>query len=168
MAVLFRFSSPAWSAASTPWRISPPFPSPGSWIEIHGTNLAPDTRSWLGSDSHWQNNAPTSLDGVKVTAGGQAAFVEYISSVQVNAQLPSNARNRRCVVQLTVTNGTVTSAPVNITVSATEPGLLAPASFPHWRKTICGGPVHRRDICAAHRERSRELPRVRRSLGSRS
>ena len=32
-------------------------------------------------------------------------------------------------MQLTVTNGTVTSAPVNITVSATEPGLLAPASF---------------------------------------
>ena len=101
--------------------------APGSWIEIHGTNLAPDTRSWLGSD-FTGNNAPTSLDGVKVTAGGQAAFVEYISSVQVNAQLPSNVATGGAV-QLTVTNGTVTSAPVNITVSATEPGLLAPASF---------------------------------------
>jgi uncharacterized protein (TIGR03437 family) len=101
--------------------------APGSWVEIHGTNLAPDTRSWLGSD-FTGNNAPTSLDGVKVTAGGQAAFVEYISPTQVNAQLPSNVPTGGAV-QLTVNNGTSTSAPVNITVSATEPGLLAPASF---------------------------------------
>jgi uncharacterized protein (TIGR03437 family) len=105
------------------------FPSvaPGSWVEIYGSNLAPDTRGWTGSDFRG-NNAPTSLDGVSVSIGGQAAFVDYISPNQVNAQLPSNIATGD-VLQLTLTNGTTTSAPVNLTVNATEPGLLAPASF---------------------------------------
>src|SRR6185437_5184541 len=38
----------------------------GSWIEIYGSYLAPDTRSWAGSDFNGIN-APTSLDGVSVT-----------------------------------------------------------------------------------------------------
>jgi uncharacterized protein (TIGR03437 family) len=63
-----------------------------------------------------------------VSIGGQAAFVDYISPNQVNAQLPSNIATGD-VLQLTLTNGTTTSAPVNLTVNATEPGLLAPASF---------------------------------------
>jgi uncharacterized protein (TIGR03437 family) len=52
----------------------------------------------------------------------------YISAAQVNAQLPSNIATGG-PLQLTVTNGSATSAPVNITVNATQPGLLAPASF---------------------------------------
>jgi uncharacterized protein (TIGR03437 family) len=74
------------------------------------------------------NNAPTMLDGVSVSIGGQAAFVDYISATQVNAQLPSNIATGGSL-QLTVTNGTETSAAVNLTVNPTEPGLLAPASF---------------------------------------
>jgi len=101
--------------------------APGSWVEIYGSNLAPDTRGWSGSDFKG-NNAPTSLDGVSVSIGGQAAFVDYISPTQVNAQLPSNIPTGGAL-QLTVTNGGTTSAPVNITVDATQPGLLAPTSF---------------------------------------
>jgi uncharacterized protein (TIGR03437 family) len=63
-----------------------------------------------------------------VSIGGQAAFVDYISPTQVNAQLPSNIATGG-VQQLTVANGGTTSEPVNITVNATEPGLLASASF---------------------------------------
>jgi uncharacterized protein (TIGR03437 family) len=104
------------------------FPSvaPGSWVEIYGTNLAPDTREWAGSDFNG-NNAPTSLDGVEVTIGGQNAFIDYISSGQVNAQLPSNIATGG-MLELTLTNGT-TSEPVNIMVNATQAGLLAPGSF---------------------------------------
>jgi uncharacterized protein (TIGR03437 family) len=101
--------------------------APGSWVEIYGSNLAPDTRGWATAD-FTGGNAPTSLDGVSVAIGGQAAFVDYISATQVNAQLPSNIATGG-TLPLTVTKTNVASAPVNITVHATEPGLLAPASF---------------------------------------
>jgi uncharacterized protein (TIGR03437 family) len=45
----------------------------------------------------------------------------------VNAQLPSNIGTGS--LQLAVTSGGITSAPVNVTVNATQPGLLAPPSF---------------------------------------
>ncbi len=63
--------------------------APGSWVEIYGSDLAPDTRGWTGADFNG-NNAPIALDGVSVSIGTQAAFVDYISPTQVNAQLPSN------------------------------------------------------------------------------
>ena len=107
--------------------------APGSWVEIYGTNLSSTTRQWEKTDFSG-NNAPTSLDGVQVTVGGQNAFIDYISASpgQVNVQLPSNIGPG--TLQLTVTNGNLaggsaTSAPINLTVNATEPGLLAPASF---------------------------------------
>jgi uncharacterized protein (TIGR03437 family) len=101
--------------------------APGSWVEIYGSNLAPSTQGWTGAD-FTGNNAPTMLDGVSVSIGGQAAFVDYVSAAQVNAQLPSNISTGGAL-QLTVTNANGASTPVNITVNATEPGLLAPASF---------------------------------------
>jgi uncharacterized protein (TIGR03437 family) len=63
-----------------------------------------------------------------VSIGGQAAFIDYISPTQVNAQLPSNIATGG-PLQLTVTNANGTSAAVDVMVNATEPGLLAPASF---------------------------------------
>src|SRR5579864_1760768 len=53
--------------------------APGSWVEIYGSDLAPATREWAGSDFNG-NNAPTSLGGVQVFIGGQNAFVEYIAT----------------------------------------------------------------------------------------
>ncbi len=101
--------------------------APGSWVEIYGSNLGPDTEGWTGAEFNG-DNAPTSLHGVSVSIGGQAAFVDYISASQVNAQLPSNI-SVGGMLQLTVTNANGASGPLSITVSATEPGLLAPASF---------------------------------------
>jgi uncharacterized protein (TIGR03437 family) len=104
-----------------------PTVGPGSWVEIYGTNLAPEKLQWAGSD-FTGDNAPTSLDGVSVSIGTQSAFVEYISAIQINAQLPSNIATGG-PLQLTVTNGNNTSSAFNITVNTTQPGLLAPASF---------------------------------------
>lgn len=103
--------------------------APGSWVEIYGSNLAPDTRQWAGSDFSG-SNAPTLLDGVEVSIGGQKAFIAYISASpgQINAQLPSNIPTGG-PLQLTVTNANGTSSPYNLTVNAAEPGLLAPSSF---------------------------------------
>src|ERR1035438_9413413 len=64
-----------------------------------------------------------------LSIAGQKAFVNYIvaNPGQVNVQLPSNIPTG--AQQITVTNKNGTSAPFNVTVNATEPGLLAPASF---------------------------------------
>jgi uncharacterized protein (TIGR03437 family) len=96
--------------------------TPATWIEITGTNLAGNTRIWTGNDFSGVD-APISLDGTKVTIGGQSAFTYYISPTQVNALVPSNVTTGS--QQLTVTNGTVTSASFPVTVNALEPGLLA-------------------------------------------
>jgi uncharacterized protein (TIGR03437 family) len=102
--------------------------APESFVEIYGSNLALDTRGWTSAD-FTGNQAPTSLDGVEVSIAGQKAFVNYIvaNPGQVNVQLPSNIPTG--AQQITVTNKNGTSAPFNVMVNATEPGLLAPASF---------------------------------------
>lgn len=103
--------------------------APGTMVEIYGSNLAPDTRQWTSGDFSG-NNAPTSLDGVHVTVGGQPAFIAYISSSpgQINAQLPSNIPTG-ATLGVTVNNGTAISPVFNVTVNSAAPGLLAPASF---------------------------------------
>ena len=99
--------------------------APASWIEIYGVNLAPDTRPWRVSD--FNGSAPTSLDDVRVTVNGSAAFVSFISPGQVNAQVPSTLSPGPATV--TVTSGNQTSAPYSVVVVPTEPGLLStPAS----------------------------------------
>jgi len=100
--------------------------APGSWIEIYGSNLAGDTRSWTSTD-FTGSTAPTSLDGTKVTIGGKAAFIDYISPSQVNALVPSDAPTG--LQPITVTTPVGTSTSYNVTVNALQPGLLAPASF---------------------------------------
>lgn len=101
--------------------------APGTWVEIYGSNLAPDNRSWNESDFDG-DNAPTSLDGVQVTIGGQKAFISFISHNQVNAQVPSNIPTGG-FLPVILTNGGSASTPVNVLVNITEPGLLAPPSF---------------------------------------
>ena len=63
--------------------------APGTWIEIHGSNLASDSRAWTLADFHGAL-APTSLDGTAVTIGGHAAFLSYVSPTQIDAQIPSD------------------------------------------------------------------------------
>jgi len=99
--------------------------APGSWIEIYGSNLATGTRSWTQADFNGVN-APTSLDGTKVTIGGEAAFVSYISGGQVNAQVPLDVGTGSQLLTVTTAGGT--SAAYTLTVNATEPGLYAPPS----------------------------------------
>jgi uncharacterized protein (TIGR03437 family) len=100
--------------------------APGSWVEIYGTNLATDSRSWTGNDFKG-DTAPTSLDGTSVTIGGQPTYVDYISPTQVNVQVPSNVGTGS--QQVIVASSGAQSAAAPIVVNTTEPGLLAPASF---------------------------------------
>ena len=100
--------------------------APGSWIEIHGTHLANHARSWTSADFQG-SRAPTSLDGIGVTIGGQPAFISYISPEQINAEIPSGAHLGQQEVRVITAAGT--SDPQMITVNEVQPGLLAPASM---------------------------------------
>jgi uncharacterized protein (TIGR03437 family) len=84
--------------------------APNTWVEIKGSNLAPagDTRIWQGSDFK-NNKMPTILDGVSVTVNGKAAYVYYISPVQINILTPPDAMPAS--VQVVVTNNGTPSAP---------------------------------------------------------
>jgi trimeric autotransporter adhesin len=96
--------------------------APGTWIEIYGSNLAPSILDW--SNAFSGINAPTSLNGTTVAIAGELAFLDYVSPTQVNAQVPSNVSIGQQQVIVATAGGS--SAPYNITVTATQPGLWAP------------------------------------------
>jgi uncharacterized protein (TIGR03437 family) len=94
--------------------------APGAWIEIYGSNLAVDARTWALTDFTGAG-APTSLDGTVVTIGGQNAVLSYISSGQINAQVPPGVSPSSQVLVARTAAGT--SASYTLTINATEPGL---------------------------------------------
>jgi uncharacterized protein (TIGR03437 family) len=100
--------------------------APGGWIEIFGNSFSSTSRSWSSADFSGVN-APTSLDGISVSIGGQAAFVSYISASQINVQVPSNVATGSQSVTIKTPAGT--SSAKTVTVAATQPGLLAPTAF---------------------------------------
>jgi uncharacterized protein (TIGR03437 family) len=93
--------------------------APGSWITITGTNLSSVRDTWANSIVN--GNLPTSLDGVKVTVGGDPAYVAYVSPTQINALAPNVAAG---TVSVTVTNANGTSASVNAVVQAAQPAFF--------------------------------------------
>jgi uncharacterized protein (TIGR03437 family) len=99
---------------------------PGSWIEIYGMNLAPSTYTWAGSDFNG-SAAPTTINGVKVTVGGQPCYISYTNAGQVNAQIPSNVGTGPQPIVVTTANGS--SSPYMLTINSAQPGFLAPPSF---------------------------------------
>jgi uncharacterized protein (TIGR03437 family) len=99
--------------------------SPGTWIQIFGSNLAPTTRQWAGSDFDG-DRAPTALDGVRVSVNGRPAFISYISPGQVNAQVPDDVGAGAGTVEVENANG---RSSVNVNVSRLTPALLTTADF---------------------------------------
>ena len=100
--------------------------APSSWIEIYGSSLALDSRSWKTSDFQGVN-APTSLDGTSVTIGGEPAYVEYISGGQLVVQVPSDIGTGPQRVVVTTSLGS--SVPYVLGVEPLEPGLFAPSTL---------------------------------------
>lgn len=106
-----------------------PTAAPGSWIELYGINFAARVpgRSWAGADFNGVN-APTTLDGTRVTVGGQPAFLSYISPAQLNVQIPFTvAAGPQPVIVHTIAGGE--TAPYNITINRLQPGLLTTPDF---------------------------------------
>ena len=99
--------------------------SPGTWIQIFGSNLAPGRRSWEARDFQG-DQAPTSLDGVSVKVNGRPAFVSFIDPGQVNAQIPDDVGVGTGTVEIENGNGR-SSTSVNIT--RVSPSLLTTPQF---------------------------------------
>ena len=100
--------------------------SPGSWAEIHGSNLSTITREWAGADFAG-TKAPTTLSGVSVKVAGKSAFVSYISPTQINAQVPDDIGVGDGIeVQVTNAAGTAT---VRTSAAKVSPALLTAPAF---------------------------------------
>lgn len=96
--------------------------SPGSWIEIYGTNFSTTTQSWGNSD-FTNGVGPTTLGGVSVSVGGKPAYVDYVSPGQVNALVSSDAPFGGGSF-ITVANANGTSDQYPIYINQTQAGLL--------------------------------------------
>ena len=103
-----------------------PYFAPGGWIEIIGSNLGVDARTWATADFQGPN-APTSLDTTSVSIDGNAGFVEYVSGGQINVVAPADSNTGP--VKVTVTTCAGTSAPATLPENAVAPGMLAPSIF---------------------------------------
>ncbi len=82
--------------------------SPNSWVTINGTNFTNRTDTWTVTGGV----LPTSLDGVTVSIGGLAAYVDYISPTQINVLTPADLTDQFPAV--IVTNSVGSSAPSTV------------------------------------------------------
>jgi len=98
----------------------------GTWLEIYGSNLASVSRGWQIPDFDG-SNAPTTLNKIKVTVNDKPAYVDFVSSGQVNVQAPDDSAAGP--VRVVVTNDAGNSNAVTIQKAAIAPALLAPSSF---------------------------------------
>jgi uncharacterized protein (TIGR03437 family) len=92
---------------------------PGSWITIYGTNFSSTTDTWTSAIVN--GKLPRSLDGVKVTVGGEPAYISYVSPAQINAVAPNVGTGP---VSVTVTNSRGTSAAITNTADAVQPAFF--------------------------------------------
>ena len=93
----------------------------GSWVMIQGSGLANNTRVWQTSD-FTGGALPTVLDGTSVTIDGVPAYVEYISSTQVNVLAPADSNTG--TVNVVVTNNGNASAAATAQLQAVAPAFF--------------------------------------------
>ncbi|MFN7934127.1 MAG: serine hydrolase [Bryobacteraceae bacterium] len=94
----------------------------GSWLRIHGANLAAHTRILRGEDIT-EGRLPLELDGVSVKINGLAAALYSISPSQIEAQAPSGLEPGWAKVE--VTRDGATSNPVLTNSRHHAPGVLS-------------------------------------------
>jgi uncharacterized protein (TIGR03437 family) len=85
----------------------------GQWVAIYGSSLANTTRSWNSNDftggTSTGSPLPSTIDGVSVMIGGQAASVYSVSPTQLNVLSPSSLTDGPTPVVVS-NNGSVSSA----------------------------------------------------------
>lgn len=85
-----------------------PNSSRSAWTTIYGTNLSATARPWRVEEIIG-GKLPMTLDGVKVTIGGNEAAISYVSPTQLNVQVPTGVALGPATVSVTTPDGTATS-----------------------------------------------------------
>jgi uncharacterized protein (TIGR03437 family) len=75
---------------------------PGSWISIFGNNFASGTAVWNG-------DFPISLGGVSVAVNNRPAYIWFVSSSQINVQVPDDTATGSVSVVVATPAGNATS-----------------------------------------------------------
>lgn len=91
----------------------------GSWITILGTNLSSVTDTWANAIVN--GVLPISLDGVRVSVGGQPAYISYVSPTQINALAPNVGTGS---VPVMVTNPSGTTPAITAIAQAVQPAFF--------------------------------------------
>jgi hypothetical protein len=97
--------------------------APGSLATIFGTNLSTGTTTAVGVP------LPFALGGVTVTVGGKQAAMLYVSSVQINFQVPVDVPPGD--MQVVVNNNGVATPPFPLHSPASAPGIFLVAGTAH-------------------------------------
>src|SRR5580704_3956117 len=100
-----------------------PTVQPGEWVSLYGTNLASSTMAWNG-------DFPTFLNGTNVTVDGQSAYLSFVSSGQINLQVPTDTPLGIVPVVVTTAGGSSTT-----TVTLAQ---FAPSFFLRDSKHVAG------------------------------
>jgi uncharacterized protein (TIGR03437 family) len=100
--------------------------SSNMYLEIYGVNFSRTTRLWGGADFSGPN-APTVLDGVRVTVNSKAAFVYYVSPGQININVPEDTATGPVAIRVQTSEGVSNS--VTVTRSRLSPTLLTTTLF---------------------------------------
>jgi len=95
--------------------------APNTFVSITGGALSATSRTWNNGDFAG-NKLPTSINGVSATVNGEPAYVEFVSSTQLNVLLPVDLPSGQAQVQ-TVNNG-LESAPVTVNIQAVGPAFF--------------------------------------------
>ncbi len=105
--------------------------APGSWFTIFGSNLSSVTASVTAADLV-SGSLPAKFGGTTVTVNGQAAYLNYVSPGQINAESPASTVTGPVQVVVTTADGTATATVIQspVTPSVFASGIYAIAVRP--------------------------------------
>jgi uncharacterized protein (TIGR03437 family) len=110
--------------------------APNTWVEVKGSGLAPDSRTWATPD-FVNNQMPTALDGASVTLNGEKAYVYYISPGQINILTPPDLAPGP--VQVVVSDQGNQSAPFTVTAQTYSTSFFIFGAGPYIAATHVNG-----------------------------
>ena len=96
--------------------------SPGAIVSLYGSNLTGMTINT--GDYAVVYPLPSTLGGLSVNVGGSSAPLYYVSPGFINFQVPYTASSRATQI-VTVTQGTMVSAAVQLAIAPVSPGLYS-------------------------------------------